>query len=161
MYRILLVLITLFLIGTINTSGQNPQNQPYPGEGLYKHYFGINAGLTTGVGFSYRYWPGKNGFQVTFLPVVDRTSTTISFGATYLKEIKTFDKYRFLVYASNHLTNLYQYHDQYIDNIGIGAGFDVYQKYFVLNMMVGYGCIDVFQDFRTRPTFEMGLFYNF
>jgi hypothetical protein len=33
------------------------------------HHVGLTAGWTTGVGLSYRYWPGKLGVQAALLPV--------------------------------------------------------------------------------------------
>ena len=49
-----------------------------------KNEFGINAGFTTGVGFSYRCWPKKLGFQLTALPIKQNDKIWISAGITGL-----------------------------------------------------------------------------
>lgn len=163
MKRILLILAVGFFIvisptysqGTDSIGIQN-QNSNY-----YKNYLGINAGVTTGVGFSYRYWPKKSGVQITILPLYDKNDFYLSFGLTYLNEIKTYKYSRFLFFVSNHITNFIG-DLSYIDNLGIGLGMDFnFMEHVKLNFMLGYAAIDIFDDFKTRPTIEFGAFYNF
>ncbi len=53
-----------FFMVTVNGAGQerNPSKKS-------KHSFGFNVGMTSGLGFSYRYMSDKFGFQVASIPV--------------------------------------------------------------------------------------------
>lgn len=129
------------------------------------HSFGVNAGFTTGLGFSYRYWPARSGFQVTAFPLYDKTNKMLySFGTTYLFDIKQHDYSRYLtsrvmMFASNHITN-FSYDKRVIDNIGLGIGLDLICGNAIVNFMLGYGALDVIHDFKTRPIVEFGVFLN-
>lgn len=136
---------------TINTPVQ-------PGK-KYTNYIGINAGFTTGLGVSYRYWHKKSGFQVTFIALYDKYNTDVSIGTTYLRELKQLKTSRLLFYASNHITNFVS--DYYRDNLGIGVGFDVGNESIVFNFMIGYAGLDIFEDLKTRPVVESGIFFRF
>jgi len=133
--------------------------KPVRDKRYFNHYLGINIGSTTGIGFAYRYWPAKNGFQVAVLPLYDKNNTYISFGTSYLREIKEYNLTRFIFYAGNQITNFFN--DDYSDNIGFGIGLDFSGYDFIVNFMVGYAGYDIFDNFKTRPALEFGLFYNF
>ena len=81
------------------------------------HHLGLHAGSTTGLGFSYRYWPAKLGFQVTGIPIFNGDNRNyISGGVSLLylfKENKVVDLFG---YIGNHLileTNEYVYYYDY------------------------------------------------
>ena len=58
------LIISSFLYSQVTTDivKQDNNNQ------FFKNGFGMNAGFTTGLGFSYRYMPEKNGLQITGIP---------------------------------------------------------------------------------------------
>jgi hypothetical protein len=159
--------LTLTIIGLffmfISTYGQevDSSNTSIQSEKKYKNYIGISAGFTTGLGVSYRYWPKKSGFQITLLPLYDEDNTYVSFGTTYLREIKQLKTSRLLFYASNHVTNFFSDDHTYADNLGIGVGFDVGNDSFVFNFMIGYAGLDIFDHLKTRPVVDGGFFYRF
>jgi hypothetical protein len=156
-FIIWICIITISLNGQKNDSLSNDIKT----KKFDNHFLGINAGITTGLGFSYRYWPGRSGFQITFLPLYDKEKTYVSFSTTYLFEIKQYKSSRFIFYSSNHITNILVSHNRYVDNLGVGIGVDYLYSDFVINFMVGYTGIDLFDDFKTRPSVESGIFYNF
>ena len=126
---------------------------PVPGKPLTT----INAGFTTGLGFSYRYWPDKVGLQLTFVPVKYDTTTFISLGLTglfTLAETKYFKPY---LYLGNHYI-ITQNGEEY--NIGFGPGFSV-GSVVRFNLMIGYGFYDVLKTFSMFPTAEIGVYYKF
>jgi hypothetical protein len=124
------------------------------------HFLGVNAGFTTGVGLSYRYWPGKSGFQISAIPIIDKHISVFSIGTTYLHELKRDNNFRFMLFASNHLTNMV-YDNRLTENIGAGFGADIFYNSLGINVMIGVGAFDIFNDFKTRPTIETGMFFNF
>ena len=150
--------LIVFIIPVYNQEADS-LTQPVQDKRFYSNYLGINIGATTGIGFAYRYWPGKNGVQVTLLPLYDKNDTYISFGISYLKEIKEYASSRFIFYASNHITNFFI--DDFSDNLGFGIGLDYSGYDFIVNLMIGYAGYDIFDNFKTRPAAEFGLFYNF
>jgi hypothetical protein len=123
------------------------------------HYLGVNLGSITGIGFAYRYWPAKGGIQIALLPLYDKDNTYVSFGVAYLREIKQYNLTRFIFYAGNHITNYFV--DDFTDNVGFGIGLDFSGYDFIVNFMLGYAGYDIFDNFRTRPAAEFGLYYNF
>ncbi len=83
----------------------------------YKNYIGLGAGITSGLGLSYRRWFEKSGFQVNILPyytqdTYDNEDTGrrdgysrnvyLSLGLSYLRQFQDFEKVRFLGFASAH-----------------------------------------------------------
>jgi hypothetical protein len=58
-------------------------------------YFGINTGFTTGLGFSYIYWPKKYGIQLTFLPLFDRGKQRFSSALTFLMFLTKYQSVNF------------------------------------------------------------------
>jgi len=126
-----------------------------------RNYIGLNAGFTTGIGFSYIYFPNRNGFQLTALPLYDKNKMLVSFGTAYLREIQQYNNSRLVFYASNHLTNMFSYQKEWVNNTGIGIGLDFQYSGFMYTIKVGYAALDMLRDFKTRPVAEMGFFYSF
>jgi hypothetical protein len=146
--------------------------------GQYNHQLGMHAGTTTGVGLSYRYWPGRIGFQVTLLPYKnnaerkDNAETTgfgpfsdielprgqfISLGLTGLTDIKQFGRSSMFAYWGNHLLLL---DDHSVYSTGIGIGF-TYEAPVSFNLMAGYGAYDITNSLVLFPAAEIGLYYRF
>lgn len=124
----------------------------------YNHYIGANAGFITGVGASYRFMSGKSGCQVTAMPLYDEENMYLSLGANYIREINDFDSSKFVFYAGNHITNFFGQDNTFAYNVGLGLGFDVATGNILFNFMIGYAGLDIFDNFKTRPVVEMGLF---
>lgn len=122
-------------------------------------YFGVNAGFTTGLGFSYIYWPGKNGFQITFLPLIDKEEKYISAALTYFLTLKEKNATKVFMYVGNHLTNLSA--EDFFFNFGIGPGIEGGLEDLKIHFMVGYALLNFPDNPMSRPTVEAGLFYKF
>lgn len=144
--KIFLFFLTFFFL--IHLSAQ---------ETPFKNRVGINAGFTTGLGFTYGYWPGRFGAQLSVFPAISEDFNLISLAVTpfyTLKEKKYFKSYIFL---GNHIvsdTKITEY------NIGIGPGFE-FGKRLVFSLRFGMGFFDVTNTFNILPTLETGLFFKF
>lgn len=142
------------------------------------HHIGLHAGSTTGLGFSYRYWPSKWGLQVTGVPVFNQGgSSFVSVGASalyLLQDNQTLDLYGYL---GNHLilnTNQISVFDsntntftttsvtQEIYNLGLGLGIRArLLDNLNLNLQAGYGFYDITGNIFTNLAGEAGLYYQF
>jgi len=68
----------------------------------YKHNFGLGAGMTTGIGFSYRYMPDKLGAQVNFIPIiVNDSEVLVNPGVSFLYSVQRGRKVDFYLYQAN------------------------------------------------------------
>jgi hypothetical protein len=123
----------------------------------YKNYIGFNAGYTTGFGFTYAYWPGKLGLQVTFLPLKNENNTFISVALTTYYKLYCERNYKSYLFLGNHLVSN-KYDSEY--NIGFGPGFEV-GTIVVFSFRGGIGLYDVTDTFSMLPTFDMGIYYKF
>jgi hypothetical protein len=154
----------------------------------FKHEVGINAGFTTGAGFSYRRWYDKIGFQITGLPVKTDETTIYNGAVTFLYSFKEKSFFRFYSYLGNNIVhfngtedaaqsifpdpfnnNYYDYDDPNFYsrrkkfthyNLGMGSGVS-FGKEVAVNIMLGYGFYDVFGSLNMYPTAEIGLYYRF
>jgi hypothetical protein len=166
----ILILSTFILITNLNAQSEYTSDS--------KHEFGINAGYTTGIGFSYRYWPGLFGIQATILPVKTDSSWVdilnvkdfygnddpelnnkklTSLGLTALLTLQEGNKCRFFSYLGNHYI-IRDHSETY--NIGLGIGLAV-QSRVSFNFMAGYAAYDVLNSYSLLPTIEFGLYYRF
>lgn len=142
------------------------------------HQAGIHGGLTTGVGFSYRYWPNRLGLQLTLLPIkvdeewkdilgvqefarsfspIGDTEKFISIGVSGLYTLKKLQSYRLISYFGNHVL-INRNSETY--NLGGGVGISFYKKV-SFSLMLGYGAFDVLGQFNLYPTAELGLYLCF
>ena len=138
-----------------------------------KNGLGLHAGSTTGLGFSYRYWPDEFGFQVTFLPVISSTNSFVSIGVTGMYKVSEKKSVDLFVYAGNHF--IYRKDDYYYDpgypeydnsswtwNFGLGVGMDIkIGKVMRLSLMTGLGNYDIFVDYTFTVAGEIGFYYMF
>lgn len=149
----------------------------------YKHSIGLGAGFSTGVGFSYRYFPKRFGAQITVGPFYSNhgENARISTGFTFLYNIVEGDYTCLYAYFGNHY--LY-YSDTYNDgyftydinnnpiwnepktyiekyyNNGLGLGFEFNtRKKVTFNIMAGYGNYKTFE--YSMLTGEIALYYRF
>jgi len=167
MKKTILMISCLLCMQVLFAQEENPK--------VRKNEFGINAGFTTGVGFSYRFWPKKIGFQITALPIKQNDRIWISAGITGLYKFYDAKYVRVFGYLGNHLLiydkeyyiyNTYPYSStqgkkrKELYNIGFGPGFG-FGKVVKFNIMFGYSAQDVLEDFNLLPTGEIGLYYAF
>jgi len=142
MKKIFFILIVLL---SINSSAQDNT----------KHYLGAHAGSISGMGFSYRYWPKKLGFQLTAIPIFKANKRNfISAGISVLyllKEGKHIDLYtylgfhyinrKFIDYSPDEFGNpIEKIVTEQNTNSGIGLGFRInLLKVLDLSLQGGYG----------------------
>lgn len=117
---------------------------------------GINAGFTTGYGFSYKAVFRKIGLQATVLPIKSDDTKYISLGATAFYMLRNEKYMKTYTYLGNHFINTYSDTE---DNIGLGWGVTVGNKV-QFSAMAGYGVYDVFDSFGLLPTLETSLFFK-
>ena len=144
----------------------------------YKNYFGFGAGFTNGYGLTYKFLPGKFGFQITCLPIFRDygKEASIDLGVTLLKNIVQNSNNSFFLYFSNcyiYTSNKSGYYSSYPNynyvsttiktskwNTGLGAGFEFdTRKRIVMDIMIGYAQYNNFQSLL--PTGELAVFYRF
>lgn len=145
-----------------------------PADGKFTHRLGLNFGGVTGLGPSYRYWPGKLGVQITFLPVkveeewqdplhikdfyesyfgLYESTTFISAGLSCMYTVKQNPKYRLVTYLGNHFIVS---EESQIYNLG--GGFGITFDYRVgFSLLLGYAGYDITGDPVTFPTAEIGV----
>lgn len=137
----------------------------------YKHYIGAAAGLTTGYGMSYRYWPTRFGAQGTFGLSGSRNSNNVlykarySFGMAFLYKAVDTDLVNLFFYQGNHYNYYFNtnysgggYSEAYWFN-GIGLGLELCVDRLSMNLMGGYAAYSSFSGFGL--TGEIGLYYRF
>jgi hypothetical protein len=174
MKKFLFLCLTVFII----TSG-HAQNDSVG----YKHSLGLSAGVSTGLGFSYRYWPKKVGFQVTGIPIFSTNNIFSSVALSGLITIKDFSNIQMFGYFGNHLiydkssytdvvvnpitgviTETKMTSEDYTYNTALGVGFR-FNFWGVLdfNLQTGYGASFEYNPnlFRTVFAAEAGLYYHF
>ncbi|PHR46985.1 MAG: hypothetical protein COA32_08665 [Fluviicola sp.] len=125
-----------------------------------KNRIGLHAGVTTGLGLSYRYKPGKFALQLTGIPIFTGGGSTVLSGGLsamyYLREASGADLF---TYFGNHVF----YNDEMFYNMGLGIGIDFHPWKEVLDITLqgGYGVLRVNDDPISIPTIEVGLYYRF
>ena len=153
-------------------------------EETFKHSVGLGAGISTGYGFSYRYFPKRIGVQANFIPIKDTTRLIVSAGVTFLFRLGKIDEFTFYAYQANH----YFYKEQtsyeidysyqsvppynYIEtttetleegeyfNNGMGIGGEyVHRERFGFNLMAGYSQQENFK--RLDFTIEAAIYFKF
>lgn len=132
------------------------------------HHVGIHASSLGGVGFSYRYWPGKLGVQVTALPIFRKNNGHfLSVGATalyVLKKGKTVDLYSYIGthFISESYSGNQQDNGSSSLNTGLGVGFKINLSEFLnLNIQTGYGFYNITESLSTTIAGGAGLYYSF
>jgi len=147
----------------------------------FRNSLGLAAGTTTGIGFAYRFWPKKFGFQITAGGIKDSDFAAISGGITVLNNLAENEYIRFYAYYSNSIyytetkTVDYNYSPYYNGGyyqertyttysrkwntaLGLGTQFK-FGRYVGLDLMIGWGGYDNFS--RILPAIESALFFKF
>ena len=170
MKRIYLFIMTFVFI--FNAHAQNDSlkisNDYLP---THEHYLGLAAGMTTGFGFSYIYWPKSFGVQITAIPIYIDKEFIYSAGLTFLKEIKQFKTSRFYFYLGNQITNFMLNVNDFRYHVGIGPGIESGKDFFRFHLRMGYALYygqnsnsyynTTTNNITVFPTIELGWFYNF
>lgn len=176
--------LSLTLLLFFNTSIYS-QNQEV-NKSLSGHELGLASGFTTGSGFSYRYWPGKFGLQLTTIPPLleDGKLDYFNGGVTGLLQLAKVKEGRFFMYASgcfisdpetytdyfpvDPLDPYTSWYEQIVTqknesfNAGLGVGFDIFAgKYIGIDLMGGYGLRDINRSINTFFTIEAGMYFRF
>lgn len=127
------------------------------------HHFGLHAGVVSGFGFSYRYWPGKLGVQATGIPIFGPNNNFFSIGANGLYLIR-----------DNRVADLYTYAGgQYLrltgdffgeENVvmvggGLGITFDLWQVV-NLNFQAGYAGYNINNSPLATFAAGWGIYYH-
>ena len=145
---------------------------------MYKHSLGLHAGIASGYGFSYRYWPTKIGLQVTAFPFLSNSEFRISSGLSLLLTIKDFSKLRLYSYLGNHFQ--YQrfsygdpmatYSETFNNYTAIGVGVRInFLEVLDFNLQAGYGIgfrqanNSIFNNPQYNTTLDVGagLYFHF
>ena len=146
--KILLIFISIFLSSVLSAQKSTVK---------YNNRIGLNAGFTTGLGFTYGYYPDKLGIQVSFLPIYGDNSKFLSLAITPLYTLSENHYFKSYFFMGNHLV----YKDKITEyNIGIGPGIELGQRV-VFSIRGGFGLFDVTKSFNILPTLEMGLFFKY
>ncbi len=174
--KIILLICAAFLSTMLPLSAETETVKPKDDT---RHALGLAAGLTTGSGLSYRYWPGDFGFQATFLPNTAAGEPYVNSGITFFYQISRTQTTRFYLYASSrHLFKKYDedYYDygsdwyterngdsyEYSLSIGAGPGIEIFLFEDIgINLMTGYAVHNINRDTVFTMTVESAVFYNF
>ena len=138
-----------------------------------QNMIGVNIGMTTGAGFSFRHWHNNLGLQVTLLPIKPDENFDISTGLTFFYSLKQKKHSNVFLYMGHHymsagfaviyeqtpLAHLLGSNFDYNYNIGIGAGAEL-GKNPVISVMGGYAAYDILGDYKLLPTVELGLHFK-
>ena len=130
-----------------------------------KQAFGLNLGSTTGLGFTYRFFPNKFGFQLTAIPIfLGNGETFVSAGASLMYKVKESRRIDLFGYLGNHLIFFAGNNSSnYSHQIGLGAGINMHVWIDVLDISIqlGYGAYDVNHSPVSFLAAEFGFFYRF
>lgn len=136
------------------------------------HSLGLHAGLTTGIGLSYRFRPNRFGVQATFGPLKTEERTDINAGVSFLYVLFTHKDLNFFLYQGNSFRYSESTERVYNPALGINENVQVEESFtnhgfgfgteFIgydrigLNLMVGYGA---FENFKLiNVTGEVGVY---
>ncbi len=143
-----------------NANAENRLSKP-------DHSLGFSTGFSIGVGPTYRYWPGKFGGQITFLPYIDKDYFLYSTAITGFVSWKETRITRFFSYASIHSFNIddddYTWKDaphSFISGIGIGIEF-FSDESLSLSIMGGFAGYRIDDKVEFFPTYDMSVMYLF
>ncbi len=151
---------TILLLAIIVSIGFSQENDTR----FCKNEFGVQAGLTTGLGYSYRHWFNRYGVQATGI-VTSKHEVFISTGLSGLYTLKITPYQRFYLYLGNEYIYVNERYntssiDYWMYNIGIGPGFTFGRKV-QFNLMFGYAAYFQKDVTSLLPTGEIGFYIPF
>jgi hypothetical protein len=162
---------TVTSASSINRTESQKEKEDSKKPFYFPHNLGVATGFTTGWGLSYRYFPGKFGYQANILGYKDVDKGDLSVGGTLLYSLYTTYFSNFYLYQANSYYYKYtnsKYPNSYNDyglkansfNHGLGFGLElIANEHYASNLMLGYGA---FQNFaKISPTIELALYYKF
>lgn len=164
------------LIVVFTTANTSAQEETSNSNMTFKHSFGVHAGASTGLGFSYRYFPEKWGVQITGIPIFGGDRFFSSTGLSLLYKIKSHGKVDLFSYLGAH--NIFERYEYYYDIwppteepgvyknnfliAGFGAGINIHLwEVLDLSIQAGYGVYDITDSPMSNITGEIGLYYRF
>lgn len=169
MKNIFSVLIILFFLNDVFAQ-ENKAVQLTP------HRIGLQAGFTTGLGFSYQYWPKYFGVQLTGIPLFRDNRNFTSVGLSLLAKLRENERVNLFGYFGHHLilrsrqvsnynpttgineTEIVKYQTY---NMGLGLGVQIIVADVInLNFQTGYGGIDITGSTTGTIVGEFGVYYN-
>lgn len=144
------------------------------------NYIGGAAGVSTGYGLSYRYWPGNIGTQIVFTPIINEYGSSFNLGTGLFKTLHEGKATRLFLFLAGNGTYregidyIYADEDPFelieekkITNfdwaVGFGPGLEIYFfKNIVLDIMFGYRVGQGEAVYNGLGfTAEVGLYYRF
>lgn len=156
-------LIFAFFLSFSQQNNNTPNNSTYKSK---KHLIGLNAGSSSGIGFSYKYVNKRWGIQASGIPIFDNSLQFASFGlaGTYRVIDPEKNPYNtaFLLYAGTHLLTWRNGISRYETNLIYALGFGFEHKLndrLELSMMAGYG-LYTGDSYLTMIAGEFGLHYR-
>lgn len=113
------LLVTAIVVATVASAAvaQRQAESSEIGQNEFKNYIGLGAGITSGLGLSYRRWFEESGFQINLFPYYTQETydnddsglrdgysrnAYLSLGLSYLKLFEDFERVRFLGFVSVH-----------------------------------------------------------
>lgn len=161
------ILLLLPLCGWAQTDDEDEfENTP----ANFEHEIGFHAGMSTGIGPSYRHWFDRFGIQVTAMPIKTSSWFYMNGGLTAMYSIQNYRKVRIFGYWGNCVIHEHYASNYYINNnshtkynTGVGFGFSL-GHIVALNLQAGYGAFDLFGGYDRLTlslTGEVGLYYRF
>lgn len=131
-----------------------------------RHYLGFGGGVTTGYGFSYRYWPSVFGLQANIAPHTSGSTQTLSTGLSFLYRLVQTELTGFYLYQGNHYhyrTNLWTPDGtanvgEWFNGAGIGFEFIWFERV-SFNIMGGFAYYNTFT--KVNMTGEAGIYFMF
>lgn len=166
------VLISFFTLLSYTAKSQEAINEVKKS----RNSIGVAAGVSTGLGFSYRYQTEKLGFEVTGIPIFNGSQQLfISAGASFMYKIKTHEKLDVFLYYGNHLIYsqremiMYDFptYSSVINKttemtMGLGAGVNIHiVDYLDLSLKAGYGLYNYNRNMTATVVGGVGFYYLF
>ncbi len=164
---ILLLVVTFSL--TLYSQNRSELDSIAVSNKRFSNSIGFGAGFTTGFGISYRYFGKKNGVQINFFPLIEKSNRTelVSAGVTLLHKIVEAKKINLYLYLANsylysnlpnnnYNTNVTNYVATEKWNTGIGTGFEWdSQRSIVLDLMGGFAQYNSFNTITLTAEFAI------
>jgi hypothetical protein len=130
----------------------------------FPHSFGLSAGMVTGYGLTYRYWPAGAGVQLALFPLVQPGYLLVSAGVTGLASIFEAEGSRFFAYYGGNFgyTSGEWIGNEYTVTLGGGVGFE-----FLLGDHIGFdlqgglgASLSGSGSMGLNPSIEGGIYYR-
>jgi len=171
-----IIIYSFYMLLIITNANVSAQEELRTESNNFKHSFGVHAGAITGLGFSYRYFPEKWGFQVTGVPVFSSDNFFSSAGLSFMYKITSHHKVDLFTYLGAHHIHERDNHNytpfpplenpnvftNKILNTGFGAGINIHiWEVLDLSFQAGYGVYNIINSPASNITGEIGFYYRF